>query len=172
MASQAGGQLYLIRAASESITDHRAEGEPYRRLLKGDELALLARTAINKGMDINHEPSWRTEATILDSEYDGITKSIQMIVMERDPAIIQAIQNNQITAVSINGGSPRSESIEPCINGCVDTTCELCTVPRGVVLGEMDDIAMTWVATSSFMWNGIPIPKAVAGIKVTAIQPI
>ncbi len=172
LAMNNGGQLYLINAAEESITDHRSEGEPLRRKLSGEELSMMARTAINKGMDVNHDPRFQTMATVLDSEYNPQTRQIQMIVMESDPEIINAIANNQITAVSINGGSPRSESVEPCINGCVDNTCELCTVPRGVVLGELDDIAMTWVATSPIMYKGLSVPSAVPGIKVTAIQPI
>jgi len=78
MAQEAGGVIYLIRASQETITDHRAEGEPYRRLLGGDELRSMARTAIGHGMDINHNPDYKTDAIVLDSEYDEITKSIQM----------------------------------------------------------------------------------------------
>ena len=172
IANKNEGTLYLIRAAKESITDHRGEGEKYRRLLSGGELALMTRTAINKGMDINHNNRWRTEALILDSEYDPIAKEIQMIVLEKDEEINRAIDNGQITAVSINGGSPRTQDVQPCNHDCSHGECELCNVPKGVVLGELDDIAMTWVATSPMVWKGIKIPKAVPGIKVTAIQKI
>lgn len=174
MAEEAGGKLYLVRASQETITDHRAEGEPYRRLLGGAELRGMARTAITHGMDINHNPMWRTQAIVLDSEYDEITKSIQMIILETDPEVNQFIANQQITAVSINGGSPREELVEPCINGCTDDTCELCVVPRGVVLGEQDDIALTWVVTDprGIFWKGQRIPFAEPGVKSTIIQPI
>ena len=97
-----------------------------------------------------------------------------MLVMEDDPEINQAIQNGIISAVSINGGSPRTETIEPCEHGCTDNSCELCLVPRGVVLGELDDVALTWVVTHpmGFQWHGINIPAAIAGVKTTPIQPI
>ena len=143
MAQQAGGRLYLIRASQETITDQGAEGEPLRRLLGGDELKGMARTAIGHGMDINHNPAYKTEAIVLDSEYDEATRSIQMLVLETDDEINQLIMNGQITAVSINGGSPRTETIEQ----CDAVTGEMCVVPKGVVLGEQDDIALTWVVS-------------------------
>ena len=174
MAQEAGGVLYLIRASQEAITDHRAEGEPYRRLLSGDELLGMARTAIGHGMDINHNPEWKTDAIILDSEYDTNSRSIQMLILETDAEINQMIANQQITAVSINGGSPRQESIEPCIHDCTTGDCELCVVPRGVVLGEQDDIALTWVVTTpqGIMWRGQPIAYAEPGVKTTIIEPV
>ncbi len=174
MADEAGGRLYLIRASQETITDHRAEGEPYRRLLSGDELRSMSRTAIGHGMDIDHNPQWRTNAIVLDSEYDEMTRSIQMLILETDPEINRMIDANQITAVSINGGSPRAESVEPCNHGCSDGSCELCVVPRGVVLGEQDDIALTWVVTDprGVYWRGQRIPFAEPGVKTTIIQPV
>jgi len=174
MAIENGGRLYLIRASQESITDHRAEGEPYRRLLAATELSSMARTATGHGMDINHNPDWRTGATILDSEFDPNSKSIQMVIMETDDQINTMIDNGQITAVSINGGSPRAETVEPCQAGCSDGSCELCVVPKGVILGELDDIGLTWVVTDprGIMWNGVHIPKAEPGVKTTIIQPI
>jgi len=174
MAQEAGGVLYLVRASQEAVTDHRSEGEPYRRLLAGDELLGMARTAIGHGMDINHNTDWRTEAIILDSEYDPNSRSIQMLILETDAEINQMIANQQITAVSINGGSPRMESIEPCIHNCTTGDCELCVVPRGVVLGEQDDIALTWVVTApqGVMWRGQPIAYAEPGVKSTIIEPV
>lgn len=174
LAGRAGGQLYLIKASEEAITDHRSEGEPLRRKLSIEELMAMARTGTNHGMDINHNPQWRTGATILDSEGDALSRSIQMVVLETDPEINQAIANGQITAVSINGGSPRSETIEPCDHGCVNGECELCVVPRGVILGELDDIGLTWVVTSpaGLMWKGQHIPQAMPGVKTTGIQAI
>ena len=173
VAENSGGQLFIIRAASEAITDHRREGEPLRRKLSGDELARMARTAIGKGMDINHFPEFQTQATIIDSEYDENTKQIQMLVLENDQEIINAVNNEVLTAVSINGGSPRSESVEPCEEHC-ETNCELCLVPEGVVLGELDDIALTWVVTDprGLDWKGMNIPAATPGVKTTAIQAL
>ena len=173
VAENSGGQLFIIRAASEAITDHRREGEPLRRKLSGDELSRMARTAIGKGMDINHEPELQTQATIIDSEYDEKTRQIQMLVLENDQEIINAVNNGILTAVSINGGSPRSESVEPCEDHC-ETNCELCLVPKGVVLGELDDIALTWVVTDprGLIWKGMNVPAATPGVKTTAIQPL
>ena len=67
---------------------------------------------------------------------------------------------------------PRSESIEPCENGCTTSSCELCLVPQGVVLGELDNIAMTFVITdpNGLYWNGHHVPSAEPGIKFTKIE--
>lgn len=174
MAQESGGVIYLVRASQEAITDHRAEGEQYRRLLAASELMAMSRTAIGHGMDINHNPEWRTGATILDSEFDPYTKSIQMLIMETDPEINQLIANGQITAVSINGGSPRSETVGPCDGSCNDGSCEICVIPRGVILGELDDIGLTWVVTDprGIVWHGNLIPHAEPGVKTTIIQPV
>jgi hypothetical protein len=174
LAEDAGGQLYLVRAAAETITDHRSEGESYRRKLSADELNSMTRTIIGKKMDINHQPELETNATILDAEFDKNRKEMQALIVEKDPQINQAIADGKITAVSINGGMPRSESIEPCENGCTDNTCELCVVPKGVVLGELDDIGMTYVVTdpNGLYWNGRFVPSAEPGIKVTVIEKL
>lgn len=173
LAHESGGQLYLVRAAGESITDHRSEGEPYRRKLSSEELNSMARTSIGKKMDINHQPEYETDATILDTEFDKKRKEIQMLVIERDPQINQAISDGKISAVSINGGMPRSETIEPCDHDCADN-CELCVVPKGVVLGEIDGIGMTWVVTDprGLYWNGHFVPSAEPGIKFTKIETL
>jgi hypothetical protein len=170
LAESQNAVLYLIRASQESITDHRGEGEQYRRKLDGMELMAMARTAINHGTDINHNPQWRTGGLVLDSEYDPYTKSIQMLVLETDPEINNLIANGSISAVSINGGAPRTETVEP----CDPVTGELCNVPRGVVLGELDDIAFTWVITDprGITWRGMQIPAAEPGVKTTGIQPV
>lgn len=174
LTEDSGGKLYLVRAASESITDHRGEGEPYRRKLSSDELYAMTRTAIGKKMDINHQPEFETDATILDAEFHPKRREIQMLVLERDPEINNAIEEGKITAVSINGGMPRSESVEPCNHQCETKNCELCVVPKGVVLGELDDIAMTWVITdpNGLYWNGHFVPSAEPGIKVTRIEAL
>lgn len=166
------GVLYLVRAASEAITDHRSEGEQYRRKLAGKELNAMARTAVGRNMDINHNPEYATGGIIPDAEYDSIRKEIQMLVIETDPQINQYIANGDVTAVSINGGNPRSQSIEPCYEGCIGDECELCNVPQGVILGELDQIGMTWVVTApqGIMWRGIYIEPATPGIKNTVIE--
>jgi hypothetical protein len=174
LAGEAGGQLYLIRAAGESITNHMAEGEPYRRKLSADELNSMTRTIIGKSMDINHQPEFETDATILDAEFDKNRKEIQTLVIERDPQINDAIDAGKITAVSINGGMPRSESIEQCNHNCTENDCELCVVPHGVVLGESDGIGMTWVITDprGLYWNGHFVSSAEPGIKFTKIETL
>jgi len=168
------GVLYLIRAALETITDHRSEDEKYRRKLAGKELNAMARTAVGHGMDINHNPDHTTGGLIVDSEYDPHRKEIQMLVIETDPQVNQYIANGSISAVSINGGNPRSQSIEPCFDGCVDGACELCNVPQGVILAEVDGIAMTWVVTANqgIMWKGEHIASATPGIRDTIIESL
>lgn len=169
-----GGKVYLVRAATQTITDHRTEGELRRRKLSGSELNSMARTATGNRMDINHTPENATDSLIFDSEYDPKRKEIQMLVVEKDPEIIQFIKDRKITAVSINGGMPRSESIEPCIDGCDSDNCEMCNVPKGVILGELDGIGMTWVVTApeGITWKGQWIPSAKPGIGNTVIQPL
>ncbi len=174
LAYDSGGVLYLIRAAGETITDHTGEGEPYRRKLSADELNSMTRTAIGKSMDINHQPEFETDATILDAEFDPYRKEIQMLVIERDPQINNAIDDGKITAVSINGGMPRSEIVEQCDHDCISDDCELCLVPKGVVLGELDGIGMTYVVTDprGLYWNGHFVPEAEPGIKFTKIEAL
>jgi len=172
LSQDARGKLYLIRAAGEAITDHTGEGEAYKRKLSAEELNSMTRTAIGKTMDINHQPEYETDATILDAEFDKNRKEMQMLVLERDPQINNAIADGKITAVSINGGMPRSENIEPCDNNCTSGNCEMCVVPNGVVLGEIDGIGMTWVVTdpNGLYWNGHFVPKAEPGIKFTKVE--
>jgi hypothetical protein len=134
----------------------------------------MTRTAIGKNMDINHQPEFEVDATILDAEFDKYRKEIQMLVIVKDNAINNAIDDEIITAVSINGGMPRSESIEPCDHNCTSDNCELCLVPKGVVLGEIDGIGMTFVITDprGMYWDGHFIPSAEPGIKFTLIQKL
>jgi len=175
LADDAGGVLYLIRAAGETITDHReGEGEKYRRKLSADELNSMTRTIIDKSMDINHNAEYETDAIILDADFDKNRREIQTLVIERDNTINRAIGEGIITAVSINGGMPRSETVEPCEHDCTSNNCELCLVPHGVVLGELDGIGMTWVITdpNGLFWHGQHIPMAEPGIKFTKIEVI
>jgi hypothetical protein len=134
----------------------------------------MTRTAIGKKMDINHNPDYETDATILDAEFDEDRKEIQMLLMERDRQINDAIEDGKITAVSINGGMPRSESVEPCDHNCNSDNCELCLVPKGVVLGELDGIGMTYVVTdpNGLYWNDKYIKKAEPGIKFTRLESL
>ena len=169
----APGQMFLIRASSEAITDHRRDGEALRRWLKPDELHAMARTAVGMGMDINHHVENRTNAQVLDSEFDKERNEIQMIVHEEDPEVLQAIRDNVITAVSINGGAPRSEKVEcpDCEDG---SSCECFLVPEGVILGELDNIGLTWVVTDprGMRFRNNWIAPATPGVKVTAIEPL
>ena len=162
------GAWLIIRASEETITDHRGEGEQYPRLLAGDELHGMARTAVGHGMDINHYgEKYRTDSVIADSEYNPQNRTIEMLVHEGDPEIIQGIADGLIQAVSINGGAPRHEEIADC-----DHPAGKCMIPRGVILGELDDIALTYVvtATQGFMWKGELIPPASPGVSTTAID--
>lgn len=171
-AQRTGGRILLVKASEATITDHRTEGEPYRRRLAEDEMSKMARTAVGKDMDINHLPEFRTNTTdIIDSEYDEKTGAIQMMIHESDPEILNAIQNDTIGAVSINGGPPRTQDIGPCEDHCTDN-CELCSIPRGVVLGESDNIALTYVVTDprGFLYKGQLIPWANPGVKTTQIE--
>lgn len=167
------GRMFLIRASGEAITDHRGEGEPLRRWLTPAELHGMARTAVGKGMDVNHRAELRTMAQVLDSEFNPTRNEIQMLVNEQDPEIINAIDRGLITAVSINGGSPRTEKVV-CPDCDTGVQCECFIVPEGVILGELDDIALTWVVTNptGMMFRGGIIPPAVPGVKTTAIEPL
>ena len=161
-----GGRFVLVRASAEAVTDHRAEGEPYRRLLKGDELAQLTRTGIGKSTDINHlGEEFKVDSDVLDAEYDPTRKETQMMVHLRDPEIIHYIETGEISTVSINAGMPRH----------MDTECntgECFVVPRGLVLGELDNIAFTWVVSNpqGIMWRGQYITPATPGVKTTKIE--
>jgi len=175
LAEDADGTLYLVRAAGETLTDHRPEGEEFRRKLSADELNSMTRTMIGKTMDINHQPEFKTDTTILDAEFDKKRKELQALIIVKDHEINKAISNGKITAVSINGGLPRSETVEPCNDGCTDgDDCELCLVPHGVVLGELDDIGMTFVITdpNGLYWNGHHVPSAEPGIKFTKLEKL
>ena len=160
------GSWLLIRASSEAITDHRKEGELYPRWLQSTELERMTRTAIGHGADVNHMgESFRTQAYVTDAEFDEGLKQMQLLVFESDPEILQAITNGTIEAVSINGSPPRIKTIEPCDMG----TCE---VPHGVVLGQDDDIAFTYVVTHpmGLTWRGQHLPPAEPGVKNTKIE--
>ena len=143
------------------------------RKLAGTELQKMTRTAVGHGIDLNHMgPEFRTSSVIIDGEWDPNMEEMQYLVIESDPEVIAAIDRGDISDVSINGGAPRREVIEPCDGNCSGDSCELCNVPVGVILAELDDIGFTWVVTRPFMWRGNAIPAATPGIKTTVIQPI
>ncbi|KKM08701.1 hypothetical protein LCGC14_1723470 [marine sediment metagenome] len=172
-AEKNGAKLYLVKAAEETITDHRSEGEQYLRKLAAPELQKMVRTAISKGTDINHMgEQFRTGGVIVDGEWDVNMEEMQYLVIESDAEINAAISRGDIDAVSINGGAPRREVVEPCDHNCNGGECQLCTVPVGVILAELDDIGFTWVAARPFMWRGNMIQAATPGIKTTVIQPL
>jgi len=161
-----GGKFVLVRASAEAITDHRSEGEPFRRLLKGDELAQLTRTGIGKSTDINHlGKEFKVDSDVLDAEYDPNRRETQMLVHLRDPEIIHYISTGDIQTVSINAGMPRHMGTE-CDTG------ECFVVPRGLLLGELDGIAFTWVVNNpqGILWRGRHIPQAIPGVKTTKIE--
>jgi len=160
------GRFVLVRASAEAITDHRSEGEKYRRLLRGDELAQLTRTGIRKTTDINHlGVEYKVDSDVLDAEYDPERKESQMLVHLRDPEIIRYIENGDISTVSINAGVPRHMETD-CNTG------ECFVVPRGLILGELDGIAFTWVVNNpkGIMWRGKHIRPATPGVKTTKIE--
>jgi len=168
------GKILLIKAAVETITDHRATStnkmeKKYRRLLSATEIHAMARTGVGKGADINHYgPDFATGAKTLDSEADPFTGEMQLIVFEPDSEILQAIQSGTIQAVSINGGKPRDMKL----NCDVDNSGECFTEPTGIILGEDDNIAFTYVVTDprGMVWRGKYIPPAKPGIESTEIE--
>ncbi len=162
---QVGGAFFLIRASGETITDHRAEGDLYRRLLISDEIAAFTRTAITKGLDVNHMKEFRTSGIVMDGEYDAARKEMQLLVHERDPEIIAAVASGIINEVSINGGLPRTQDVDCSMGECF-------LVPRGVVLGELDGIALTYVVShpQGMYYKGSWIAPKKAGVKTTAIE--
>jgi len=169
---EANGKWLLIRASEVAITDHRGEGEPFRRLLSGDELHGLSRTGVLKGSDINHDPQHETGGKVMDGDYNKELQQVQFLHLEPDPEIIEAIKNDTISGVSINGGPPRSESFEMLNGQPCDNSGECFIVPHGVILGETDNIAFTYVVTNplGMYWRGEWIPPANPGVKSTKIE--
>lgn len=169
-----GGIFLLIRAAAETFTDHRGEGiEPYVRKLTADEIMQFGRTGIGKESDINHLASelgddhYRTDGRVLDAEFDPLRKELQILHYERDPEIIEYLRRGDIQEVSINAGRPRTMEIEPC-----ESPEGKCMIPRGLILGELDGIAFTYVVSNpkGIMYHGRFIPKATAGVRTTALE--
>lgn len=169
-----GGMFLLVRAAAETLTDHRSEGlEPYRRKLAADEIMQFGRTGIGKNSDINHLTSetgdefYKTNGRVLDAEFDPNRRELQFLHYEQDPEIIEYLKRGDIQEVSINAGRPRTMDIESC-----DAPEGKCMVPRGLILGELDGIAFTYVVSNpqGIIYKGRHIPKAKAGVSTTAIE--
>jgi len=178
--SKRGGQgkYILLKAAEGTTTDHRAEGESYQRIITPELLKKLTYTAIKKGSDINHLYPKRNinSGVVIDAEFNDKTGFAEFIYFETDPEIIQGITDGYIDAVSINGGAARSYKIidgggleveNPDIR-C--TTGECFRLGEGIILGEKDNVAFTWVVTQpGFRYNGRMIPPTVPGVKTTRI---
>lgn len=165
------GKVLLIRAAGETVTDHRAEAPPgspesrYLRKLTATELMKMARTGHQKGADLNHlGNAYQTNGVVLDADFNEDLNQMQFVVYETDPEVLNAIANGTISAVSINGGLPRRTSVQ-CDDQCY-------VVPEGVILGENDGIAFTYVVTNpqGMTWRGQQIPPAKPGIGFTKIE--
>jgi hypothetical protein len=142
----------------------------YRRYLSPRELHATARTAWNKGSDINHYgPAYATGGKVMDAEGILETGQLFMIHYEEDPEIIQAIESGTIGGVSINGDKPRNVII----NCDVPSNPGECFAePTGIILGEKDNIAFAYVVTDprGMVWRGKLIPQAEPGIKTTEIE--
>ncbi len=166
---QTPGTWLLIRAAEEAITNHTADPlvmEEYPRHLTNTELHATARTAIGKGADLNHlGEEFLTGGKVMDAEHNLGNGQTQFLVFEQDPEVIQGIANGIISAVSINAGAPRHMDTV-----CDDKGCLL--EPKGLVLGELDGIAFTYVVTDprGFLWKGNMIPPAKPGVATTGIE--
>lgn len=165
-AAPEGGKFLLVIAAGPGVTDHRSEGEKFRRLITPDLVKKMTYTGIGKNLDINHEyPKKDPESgQIFDAEYNPKTQKMEMIVWESDQEILNSIRKGIITAVSINAGKPRTTDVK-----CTDTECFL--VPNGTILGEGSGIGLTWVVTnpSGMMYNGKFIPPTRPGFAITKI---
>jgi len=154
------------------------EGEDFKRIITPEILKKLTYTAIKKGSDINHLFSKRDplSGTVVDAEYNDKTGFSEFMYFETDEEILQGIENGFVTAVSINGGAARSYKIidvdgkekeNPSVQ-CADGECY--RLGEGIILGERDNIAFTWVVTKpGFRYNGRMIPHTEPGVKSTRI---
>lgn len=172
------GKYILLKAAEGTITDHRVEGEEHKRIITPEILKKLTYTAIKKGSDINHLFKKRDlySGTVVDAEFNDRTGFSEFMYFESDKEILQGIEDGFITAVSINGGAARSYKIidgkgiemdKPGIE-CADGECY--RLGEGIILGEKDNVAFTWVVTKpGWRYNGRMIPNTTPGIMSTRI---
>lgn len=172
------GKFLLIRAAQPAVTDHRSEGEKYRRWVTEDVLKKLTYTAIGKSRDINHYYPVKdfNGGVVVDAEWNDKTKTAEFVVFETDQEILDAIKKGIITAVSINGSKARKEIIvdgsgKPITNEIQCSTGDCFRKGEGIVLGERDNIAFTYVVTQpGWFYNGMKIIATKPGIKTTKIH--
>ena len=160
------GRFILAVVSGDSYTDHRIEGEDYRRHWTKEELMQNIRTAKHKLTDINH--MWQKKdpmsGLIFDANWNSKTDRGEMAIWESDPDILNAIRNDIITAVSINTGKPRSNE-KNCSSG------ECFTEAKGTILGEENNVALAFIVTdpAGFKYNGQTIPAMPPGMKFTKI---
>lgn len=159
--------LVIATGPGTNITDHRRDGEQYRRKIPESLLMKMTYTAVGKMMDINHTTPKKNPASgvVYDAEWNEKYKNIEMLLYETDEEILDAIRKGIIDSVSINGSEPRTWDIQ-CETG------ECFRVPQGSILGESDNIALTYVVTDprGMMYNGRHIPPAEPGVKVTQLH--
>lgn len=172
------GRYILIKAAESTTTDHRAEGEQFERLITDEILKKLTYTAIKKGSDINHMLKKRdiNSGAVVDAEFNDKTGFAEFIYYESDQEILKGIRDGFITAVSINGGAARSYKIINKEGEVIDkpeikcSTGECFRLGEGIILGEKDNVAFTWVVTKpGWRYNGQKVPHTVPGVKTTKI---
>lgn len=175
------GKYIMIEAGKPQITDHRIEGETLRRIITPDILKKLTYTAIRKGADINHLYPKRNpnSGVVVDSEFNDETETPEFLYFETDEEILNGIRSGFIEAVSINGGPARSYKV---INDVGDevqnpgvqcATGECFRLGEGIILGEQDNIAFTFVVTKpGWRYNGKMIQPTEPGIKSTTINII
>lgn len=173
------GKYILLEAATPQITDHRVEGEVMRRIITPDNLKKLTYTAIRKGADINHLYPKRDlhSGVVVDSEWNDQTETSEFLYYETDQEILDGIRNGFIDAVSINGGPARSYKVitnsgDEVVNPAVQCSSGECfRLGEGIILGEKDDIAFTFVVTKpGWRYNGRMIQPTEPGIKSTSIN--
>lgn len=90
-----------------------------------DELRLAARSLGNRPLNLNHKTTLEFPTNrVIDAEFeDG---AVECLIVVADPAIINMIENKQITASSIEARARACEEI------CEEDNCS--TYPKGVVL--------------------------------------
>lgn len=172
------GKYVLIKAAEAAITDHRPEGEQFKRMITPEILKKLTYTAIKKGSDINHMLSKRdlNSGVVVDAEFNDKTGFSELIYFESDQEILKAIKDGFITAVSINGGAARSYKIIDKKGDVIEnpevkcSTGECFRLGEGIILGEKDNVAFTWVVTKpGWRYNGRMVPHTIPGVETTRI---
>ena len=162
------GKFLLVVLSGETITDHRPEGrgEIHRRRWGEQELIQNIRTAKGKMVDINHmfQKKDMQSGGVYDANWNFKTHRGEAILWETDEEILDAIRNDIIDAVSIHTGLPRTVK-----TNCEDGECFI--EPQGTILGEQDNIALTYVVThpDGFRYNGMVIPPFPPGMKFTKI---